>query len=269
MASALRSGRRGRRFKSGHPDQNQINMTNRKAVVIGASSGIGKALAKVLARNGYEVGLVSRRVELLCELQKEIPSRTFIKQIDVSKPELAMVLLRELINEMGGMDMIVLNSGVNTRNSELEWEKEIELINVNISGFVAGACVAVKHFGAQGSGHIVGISSIAALRGSGTCSSYNASKAFVCNYLEGLRHRLRRNNIYVTDIRPGLVDTAMVRGQAGQFWVASPERAAEQIFQVIKKKGKIAYITRRWRIIAWIMRLLPDWLYALRYKKGV
>jgi short-subunit dehydrogenase len=220
----------------------------------------------VLARNGYEVGLAARRVELLCELQKEIPSQTFIKQIDVSKPEVAMVLLRELINEMGGMDMIVLNSGVNTRNSEFEWEKEIELINVNISGFVAGACVAVKHFRAQGSGHIVWISSIAALKGSATCSSYNASKAFVSNYLEGLRHRFSATNIYVTDIRPGLVDTDMVRGQPGLFWMAAAEDAARQIFQAIKAKKKVVYVTRRWSIIAWLIKVMPDWVYSLRYK---
>ena len=241
-------------------------MTNKKAIVIGASSGIGKALAKVLARNGYEVGLAARRVELLHKLQKEIPSRTVVKQIDVSKPEVAMVLLRELINEMGGMDMIVLNSGVNTRNSELEWEKEIELINVNISGFVAGACVAVKHFGAQGSGHIVGISSIAGLRGSASCPSYSASKAFVSNYLEGLRHRFSATNVYVTDIRPGLVDTDMVRGQPGLFWMAAAQDAARQIFQAIKAKKKVAYITRRWLIIAWLIKVMPDWVYSLRYK---
>ena len=239
---------------------------SKKAIVVGASSGIGRALAVELARNGYEVGLASRRIELLKQLQQEVPTRTFIKQIDVSKPEVAMVLLQELIGEMGGMDMIALNSGVNTRNSELEWEKEIELINVNISGFVAGACVAVKHFGAQGSGHIVGISSIAALRGSGTCSSYNASKAFVSNYLEGLRHRFSATNIYVTDIRPGLVDTDMVRGQPGLFWMAAAEDAGRQIFQAIKAKKKVAYITRRWSIIAWLIKLMPDWLYNLRYK---
>ena len=239
---------------------------SKKAIVIGASSGIGRAVAKELARNGYEVGLASRRVELLHKLQKEIPSKTVVKQIDVSKPEMAMVLLQELIKEMGGMDMIVLNSGVNTRNSELEWEKEIELINVNISGFVAGACVAVKHFGAQGSGHIVGISSIAGLRGSTSCPSYSASKAFVSNYLEGLRHRFSTTNVYVTDIRPGLVDTDMGRGQPGLFWMAAAQDAARQIFQAIKAKKKVAYITRRWCIIAWLLKMMPDWVYSLRYK---
>lgn len=239
---------------------------NKKAIVIGASSGIGRAVAKVLGQNGYEVGLVARRLELLRQLQKEISSQTYVKQIDVSQQEEAMRLLEELIKDMGGMDLIVLNSGINTRNINLEWQGEIETIDVNVSGFVAMACVAVKHFLAQNSGHLVGISSIAALRGSGTCSSYSASKAFVLNYLEGLRHRLQQNNIYVTDIRPGLIDTAMVRGQPGLFWIATPDKAAEQIFQAIKRKKRIAYIPRRWCIIAWLIKVLPDWVYRLRYK---
>lgn len=242
-------------------------MLNKKAIVIGASSGIGAALAKVLGQNGYEVGLAARRVELLQKLKEQIPSQTYVKQIDVSQAERAMTLLRELIKEMGGMDLIVLNSGINTHNVNLDWQGEIDTINVNITGFVACACVAVQHFLAQNSGQIVGISSIAGLRGSGACSSYNASKAFVSNYLEGLRYKLSTNNIYVTDIRPGLVDTALIRGQQGLFWVAQPEGAAEQIFQAIKRKQKVAYITRRWTIPAWLIRFIPDSIWCWIYKK--
>ncbi|MCQ9207849.1 MAG: SDR family NAD(P)-dependent oxidoreductase [Omnitrophica bacterium] len=238
----------------------------KKAIVIGASSGIGRAVAKVLGQDGYEVGLVARRIELLRQLQQEIPAQTYIKQIDVSKHEAAMVLLKELIQEMGGLDLIVINSGINTHNINLDWKPEIKTIDVNVSGFVAMINVAVKHFLAQNSGHIVGISSIAGLRGSGACSSYNASKAFVSNYLEGLRHRFRRNNIYVTDICPGFVETAMTKGEPGQFWVASAQGAAKQILTAIEKKEKVAYITRRWGIIAWLLKILPDWIYRLRYK---
>ena len=232
----------------------------KKAIVIGASSGIGRALAKELGRHGYILGLASRRIELLRQLQKEISVPTYIKRIDVSQAEEAMALLQELIEEMKGLDLIVLNAGINTRNVNLEWSKEIETINVNISGFVACACVAVHHFLMQNSGHIVGISSIAALRGSSTSSVYSASKAFVSNYLQGLRYRLKENNIYVTDIRPGLVDTAMIRGQPGLFWVATPEKAAAQIFKAIRKRKKVAYVTRRWQLIAWLARLIPDWI---------
>ncbi|MBN3039262.1 MAG: SDR family NAD(P)-dependent oxidoreductase [Candidatus Omnitrophica bacterium] len=243
-------------------------MTERrkKAVVVGASSGIGRALAKVLGNNGYEVGLVARRLELLHQLQKEIPAQTYIKKIDLNCAEEAIGCLSELIKEMKGMDLIIINSGVNTHNIELDWNKEMNTIGVNVSGFCAMANVALKYFLKQNSGHIVGISSIAGLRGSATSPSYSASKAFVSNYLEGLRHRLSGKDIYVTDIRPGLVDTDMIRGQSRLFWVATPDKAAEQIFSKIKKRCKVAYVTKRWVLIAWVLNLIPDWLYSWRYR---
>ena len=241
---------------------------SKKAIVIGASSGIGAALARVLGANGYEVGLVARRLELLRQVQQETRSKTYIKQIDVSQVEQAMAVLQELIKEMGGLDLIVLNSGINNYNTNLTWQGEIELINVNVSGFVACACVAIKHFLAQNSGQIAGISSIAGLRGSAGSPAYNASKAFVSNYLEGLRHKLNKNNIYVTDIRPGLVDTTLIDREAMLFWLSTPEAAAEQIFTAIKHKRKVAYITRRWGVIAWLVKILPDWAYRLRYTLG-
>jgi len=243
----------------------------KKAIVIGASSGIGRSLAKVLAGQGYAVGLVARRVQLLKELQAEIPGQTFVKRIDISQADQAMRLLRELIQEMGGLDLIIINSAINNYNVDLKWQGELEMINVDVTGFAAMANVAVGHFLTQKSGHLVGISSIAALRGRATCVSYSASKAFVSTYLEGLRYLLRKNNIYVTDIRPGLVETAMIKGLPMLFWVAQPEGAAEQIWGAIKKRRKIAYITRRWRIIAWISKLLPDplwyWANSIRMPK--
>lgn len=242
-------------------------LENKKAIVVGASSGIGEALARVLSRNGYQVGLAARRVELLQKLKEQIPTQTYVKRIDLSRAKEAMVLLQEMIKEMGGLDLIVINSGINTYNLNLDWQGEIDILNVNVTGFVACACVAVKHFLAQNSGQIVGISSIAGLRGGPVSPSYNASKAFMSNYLEGLRYKLRSNNIYVTDIRPGLVDTALISGQRGLFWVATPEGAAEQIFQAIKRKKKRAYVTRRWTILAWLAKLIPDSLWCWIYKK--
>jgi short-subunit dehydrogenase len=244
-----------------------MSRNNKKSIVIGASSGIGRALAKELGHNGYEVGLVARRIELLRKLADEISTQTYIKRIDISQAEQAMSLLYELIEEMGGMDLIVLNSGINTWNINLDWKGERDILDVNVRGFVAMANVAVHHFETQRSGHIVGISSIACLRGSAVCSSYNASKAFVSNYLQGLRYRFRDHNIYVTDIRPGLVDTDLIRCCSRKFWVATCEKAAEQIFRAIKRKKKVAYITSRWWTIAQLAKLLPDSLYCLRYKR--
>ena len=170
--------------------------------------------------------------------------------------------LEKLIAEMGGVDLVVINAGVGFINPELDWEKEKTTIDTNVSGFAAMANVTLKHFIQQSSGHLVGISSIAALRGAGATPAYNASKAFVSNYLEGLRQKVSKLKlpIIVTDIQPGLVDTAMAQGE-GLFWVAPPEKAAQQIFNAIQRGKKHAYVTKRWRAIAWLLKLAPDFVY--------
>jgi len=229
-----------------------------KAIIIGASSGIGRELAKILAREGYEIGIVARRQDLLASLQKEIHSPIFIKQADISHPEEAMAFVETLIQEMGGVDLAILSSGVGFLNPDLDWNKDKETIEVNVLGFCAMANVFMKHFLSQGQGHLVGISSIAALRGSGC---YSASKAFVSNYLEGLRHQMakKQRSISITDIQPGFVATAMAKGVT--FWVTPVEQAAEMIVQAIQKKRTHAYISPRWRLVAWLLKSAPNFIY--------
>jgi short-subunit dehydrogenase len=231
------------------------------AIIVGASSGIGKELAKVLAAHGYDLGLAARRLDLLEEVAREMPTRTLIKAIDVAKQGEAMLLLRELIAEMKDVDLFVISSGIGFNNKKLEWEPERETIAVNVAGFAAMANVAVAHLQARGAGHLVGISSIAALRGNGEAPAYGASKAFMSNYLQGLNHKFAklRLPITATDVQPGFVDTAMAKSER-KFWVASPEKAAKQIFKAIRKGKKHVYVTRRWRLIAWLIKILPDWL---------
>ena len=120
----------------------------------------------------------------------------------------------------------------------------------------------MRYFLCRGAGHLVGISSIAALRGSREAPAYNASKAFASNYLEGLRCLAARSGlpIFVTDIIPGFVDTRMAQGE-GLFWISSPQKAAEQIFSAIKARRRRAHITRRWRLIAFLLRFMPDFIY--------
>ena len=233
-----------------------------KAIIIGASSGIGRELAKILAHDGYTLGLVGRRVELLNALQQELPAQSFVRQVDVSQTSEAMGHLEALIGEMRGVDLIIISAGVGFINTELDWEKEKVTIETNVAGFAAMANVAVKHFIGQSSGHLVGISSIAALRGSGATPAYNASKAFVSNYMEGLRQKVHKLKlpIIVTDVQPGLVDTAMAQGE-GLFWVAPPEKAARQIYDRIRRRRTHAYVTKRWRSIAWLLKAMPGYLH--------
>lgn len=233
-----------------------------KAVIIGASSGIGRALATILASNGYNIGVAARRANLLAALGAELPAPVVVKAIDVSKPAEAMPRLRELIAEMGGVELFVISAGTGFINWGLGWEREQETIDVNVSGFAAVVNVAVEHLQARGSGHIVAISSLAALRGHGDAPAYHASKAFISSYLQGLRHKFRKLKlpIAVTDVQPGFVNTAMAKGE-GLFWVASPEKAARQIFAAIRQRKRQVYVTKRWRLIAWFLKAAPDWLY--------
>lgn len=233
----------------------------KKAVVIGATSGIGRELAKILAEHDYAVGLVGRRAALLRELQAEIGARSHIKSFDISSEE-AMSLLEELIQEMNGIDLVVISAGCGFINPDLDFAKEKETIAVNVTGFAAMANIAFKRFIEQGAGHIVGISSVAALRGSGQAPAYNASKAFVSNYLEGLRQKAHQLGlpITITEIQPGFVDTAMAQGE-GLFWVASPPKAASQIYSAIAHKRSHAYITKRWQFISWLLKIMPGRLY--------
>jgi short-subunit dehydrogenase len=234
----------------------------KKAVIIGASSGIGRELAKNLSKEGYLIGLTARRTALLKTLQKELSTESFIKHMDLHRPDEAMGQLNELIQEMGGLDLIIVSSGIGYLNPDLDWEKEKETSEVNAIGFAAMVNVSLKYFLKRGAGQIVGISSIAALKGSSLCPSYNASKAFVSNYLEGIRCKVKKEkaNIIITDIRPGFVDTAMAQGDS-LYCMASPEKAAVQIYKKIKQKKKRAYITKRWALIAFISKIIPDWLY--------
>jgi short-subunit dehydrogenase len=234
----------------------------KKAIIVGASSGIGRALARLLARNGYAVGLVARRLPLLLALQQEIGNTAFVKQIDVSNTLDAMSRFSEMVQEMEDVDLVVMSAGTGFINPGLDWDKENETIAVNVAGFAAIANIAMRYFLEKGSGHLVNISSIAALRGNGSAPAYNASKAFESIYVEGLRQKVAklRLPITITDIQPGFVDTAMAQSER-LFWVASPEKAAKQIYRAIQGKRKHAYITRRWRLIAWLVKLMPDSVY--------
>ena len=234
----------------------------KSAIVVGASSGVGREIAKLLSLKGYRVGLTARRYDLLASLQQELPNPSVIKQMDVSQVSDAMEQLNELIDEMHGVELIVISAGVGGINLDLDWQKEAETIGTNVAGFAAVANVAFKHFTQQKSGHLVGISSIAALRGNDTSPAYYASKAFQANYLQGLRKKTVKLGlpIAITDVQPGLVDTAMAQGE-GLFWVAPAEKAARQIYAAIRDKKEHVYVTRRWRLVAWLLKVMPASLY--------
>lgn len=233
----------------------------KKVIIVGASSGIGYSLAKVYSQKGYTVGLTARRLEVLVELQKELPNKSYLRKMDVADAEASRETLAELVAEMGGMDILVLNAGIG--DSKPSWQLEQQIIMVNIAGFTALAHWAVHYYEANGGGQIAGVSSVASIRGTHIATVYSASKAYISSYMEGLQQRSNRKKqgITITDIRPGFVATPMTQENKGMFWVATPEKAAEQIYTAIKNKKRVVYITRRWWIIAQIIKAIPDFLW--------
>lgn len=234
-----------------------------KIIVIGATTGIGRSLAQLYASEGHEIAITGRRITLLEEIKKEFPNtKIHVRTMDVTDYEASRKTMDELATEMGGIDIAIINAGVGFPKAN--FEQEIETIHINVRGFVALANWSYQYFQQKGSGQVVGISSLAALSGSAYSPEYHASKAFMANYMSGLRMRSAKfkHNIKVTDIRPGFVDTPMTKQNKGMFWVATPEKAATQIAEVIASKNRIAYITKRYILIAIILKIIPEWLLA-------
>lgn len=234
----------------------------KKVIVIGATSGIGKGLAKILAENNYKVGITGRRTELLDELKSKNPDSFFKRTIDITDTKIIVENLNELTKELGGLDLLIISSGTGDLNEKLDFEIEQRAIQTNVTGFTCVANWAFNYFEDQKSGHLVAISSVGGLRGSRIAPAYNATKSYQIRYLEGLRQKATKlkNKIFVTDVRPGFVDTAMAKGE-GQFWVASVDKATNQIFAAIRKKKKIVYVTKRWEIIGTILKRIPRQIY--------
>ena len=230
----------------------------KKAIVVGATSGIGKELAKVLVENNYKVGITGRRMQLLEEIKVTNPESYIPKYFDCTTDRNSDEL-SQLVNDLGGLDLLVMSSGTGGENSELNYSIDEKTINLNVKAFTEVMDWSFNFFRKQGKGHIVAISSVAGLRGSKYAPSYFASKAYQINYLESLR-KMAKKPIYVTDIRPGYVDTAMALGD-NLFWVSSKEKAAKQIFEDIKKKKAVGYVSRRWGLIAFALKLVPSWIY--------
>lgn len=228
----------------------------KKAIVIGATSGIGKGLAELLVENGYTVGITGRRIAFLLDLKEQNPSGFIVKSFDVTNTTSSVQNLEELVHELGGLDLVIISSGFGELNKELDFSIEKRIIETNVIGYTCIADWTFNYFKKQNFGHLVGISSIGGLRGSQQAPAYNATKAYQINYLEGLRFKAKTLTmpITVTDIRPGFVDTDMAIGE-GQFWVSTVEKAARQIFSAIKKKRKVVYVSKRWRIIAAFLKL--------------
>lgn len=234
-----------------------------KIVIIGATTGIGRSLAEFYAKKGYEIAITGRRVALLEEIKQAFPqNKIHVYAMDLSDINTSRQTMQKIATEMGEIDIAIVNAGVGFPKAS--FEQEIETIDINVRGFVALAHWSYQYFQQKGKGHLVGVASLAALVGSAYSPEYHASKAFMANYMSGLRMRSAKynHNVVVTDIRPGYVDTPMTKQNKGMFWVATPEKAAQQIADAINSKKKVAYITKRYILLSVLLRIIPEWLMA-------
>jgi short-subunit dehydrogenase len=234
------------------------------AVIIGASSGIGEALAHELQRERWRLVLLARRLDRLEALGRALGPETVVRRIDVAQDD-ATAVFEKIIDELGGVDLVIVSSGTGYLNPALSVDLDVDTLAVNVLGFMKLSQAAMRHFLKRGRGHLVGVTSVAALRGNSDGASYAASKAFQSVYLDSLRDLAKKSRlpITVTEVQPGFVDTAMMKTERplsplGRWLlVASPETAARQIARAIRSRAKHAYITRRYGLIAFVLKLLP------------
>ena len=234
---------------------------SKKILIVGGSSGLGRELAKLYASKGCEVGVMSRRENLLTELQQFFPGKIFIKKADITDEAISSSL-NELIIKLNGIDIIILAASVIELNNNFLTDPERETIDINVKGYTRVLNFAWKYFKEKGKGQIVGITSIAAVRGNKVFPAYHASKAFQSIYLESLRVKAKfeKNDIVITELIPGYINTAMGKGDR-MFWVASLGKAARQAKRAIDKKKSRAFITKRWWVIYHVLRHLPAFIY--------
>ena len=233
----------------------------KKIIIIGATSGIGRKMAELYAGAGNIVGITGRRKELLNEIENIFPDKIKSECFDVTGNE-NIERLTSLIQKIGGLDILVYSSGIGVLSKEVDWEIDKLTVDTNVYGFIEVCNWAFNYFSRQGHGSMAVISSIGANRGNSWVPAYSASKAFQSNYFEALTIKAKRmkKDIVITCIEPGFVDTKMVEGYK-RFWVVPLDKAARQIIAGIEKKKQKVYISKRWWLIARLMRLAPFWLY--------
>lgn len=234
---------------------------SKKVLIIGGTSGLGRRMCELYAEAGHTVGVIGRREALLSSLKKEYPNNIFVKKADITGENIQKVI-NDLISEMNGADIIIITASAIYFNPLLDAEMENKTISINVSGYTNMLLIAWHYFKERDNGHIVGITSIAKARGNKIAPAYHAGKSFQSVYLESLRVKAKaeNNNITITELIPGYMDTDMGKGDR-LFWIVPLDKAAHQSLKAIEKGKNRSFISKRWRLIYFIQRLLPDSVY--------
>lgn len=235
-----------------------------KAIVMGATSGIGKEVALNLAAKGWEVAIAGRRSEKLQEVVAMANGGIVgYKQIDINDED-APAKLRSLIAEIGGMDVYFHSSGIGWQNNMLDMEKELATVETNGLGFTRMVGTAYNWFAENGcKGRIACISSIAGTKGLGAAPAYSATKRFQNHYLECLSQqaRMRKLPIAITDIRPGFVATDLIAGTAYPLQLKAKD-VAEDIVKAIDRGKEVKVVDWRYAVLVFLWRLMPRWMWV-------
>lgn len=233
-----------------------------KAIIIGASSGIGRETALLLLQKGWHCGIAARRSAPLEEIKNKYPDQVVTETIDVNESA-AADKLRQLISRMGGIDLYFHASGIGKQNRTLEPSIEMNTVETNAMGFTRMITAAYNYMAANGGGHIAAITSIAGTKGLGPAPSYSATKAFQNVYLQSLEQlaNARQLNIRFTDIRPGFVNTPLLNDGNSYPILLRPETVAKDIVKAIERKKHIRVIDWRWRIITAFWRRIPRFVW--------
>ena len=222
-------------------------------LIIGATSGIGNDLWKHYSLAGHTVSVVGRREEVLREMTQTAPDTTLSFPCDIADIDTFNNVFNGIIERLLTIDLVILCAGIGELNPELDTATELHTLRVNVEGWTNCADAAYRQFLKQGFGHLVTITSVGGLQPTPVAPSYSASKAFQINYTKSLQKRTKGTDILITEVRPGLIDTRMAKGD-GLFWVMSQEMVAASIIKAIEKKRKRLVIDWRWRIVNFFLK---------------
>ena len=230
----------------------------KKAIIIGASSGMGMEVAKLLLAEGYALGVAARREDRLQALKQLAPDRVEVAAIDVTADD-ATIRLRSLIDSLGGMDLFFYASGIGKQNRTLTPDIELNTVNTNGMGFTRMIGEAYRYFAERGEGHIAAITSIAGTKGLGPAPAYSATKAMQNVYLQALEQQANARGLKIrfTDIRPGFVDTDLLKGDFHYPMMLKPETVARDIVKAIQAKRHIKVIDWKYAILTALWRRIP------------
>lgn len=237
-------------------------MSKRNAIVVGASSGMGREVALLLLADGWQVGVAARRADLLQEICDQYPLQASMAVLDICDCS-AGEKLADLADEMGGMDLYFHASGIGKQNPNLSPEINLRTAVTNVDGFTRMIDAAFAYMAAHGGGHIAALTSIAGTKGLGVAAAYSASKAYQNVYLQALEQlaNIRRLPIRFTDVRPGFVATALLSDQHTYPMLMDPKRVAKSIVKAIKCRKHTVVIDWRYRLLTALWRRIPKALW--------